>query len=267
MVGKRRCGIRIPLLLIFLGASSFGLSLSAAHASTIVGIRTPAQVVIAADSMRTARGNRIETTQTVCKIFTVGNTAFAIGGFVKDPAWNFDAENLTAESLRRQNRLTEAANDLTERLTGMLGSYLERLKQGNPFLYAKLLEGEDGTITSILLTAYEGDQPVAIGMGFRASEEPGGRVRITATRVTCPGDCTDGVMYFLIGERRPIDRYIAEHGKDRLLPASSGAPFMVQLVIDSGSKRVGPPIDVIVIDKQGVSWPARKEGCGGAPAP
>jgi len=258
---------RIQLLLIFLGASGFGLSPSVADASTIVGIRTPEQVVIAADSMGTARGYRIETTRTVCKIFTVKDTAFAIGGFVKDPAWNFDAENLTAESLRRQNRLTETANELTARLTGMLGSYLERLKPGNPFLYAKLLEGEDGIITSILLTAFEGDQPVAIGMGFRASEEPGGRVRITATRITCPGDCTNGVMYFFLGERRPIDRYIAEHGKDRLVPASSGAPFMVQLVIDGGSKGVGPPIDVIVIDRQGVSWPARKEGCGGAPAP
>jgi Proteasome subunit len=267
MVRKRRCSIPIPLLLVFLEVSCIGLALPVAHATTIVGIRTPAQVVIAADSMGTSRGYRIETTQTVCKIFTVKDTAFAIGGFVKDPIWNFDAENLTAESLRRQNRLTETANDLTERLTGMLGSYLERLKPGNPFLYAKLLEGEDGTITSILLTAYEGDQPVAIGMGFRASEEPGGRVRITATRVTCPGDCTNGVMYFFLGERRPIDRYIAEHGKDPLLPASSGAPFMVQLVIDGGSKRVGPPIDVVVIDRQGVSWPARKEGCGGAPVP
>jgi len=218
-------------------------------------------------SAKTNQSVRIETTRPVCKIFTVGDTAFAIGGLAKDPAWNFDAENLTAESLRRKNRLTETANDLTERLTGMLGSYLERLKQGNPSLYAKSLEWENGTITSILLAAYEGDQPVAIGMGFRASEEPGGRVRITATRVTCPGDCPNGVMYFFLGERRPIDRYIAEHGKDRLLPAGSGAPFLVQLVIDGGSNHVGPPIDVVVIDRQGVSWPARKEGCGGAPAP
>ena len=244
-----------------------GQPLPAAYATTIAGIRTPAQVVIAADSLGTARGYRIESTQPVCKIFTVKDTAFAIAGLVKDPAWNFDAENLTADSLRRQNRLTETANDLAERLTAMLGSYLERLKKGNPYLYGKLLEEQDGAITSILLTAYEGDQPVAIGLSFRASEETGGRVRITATRVACPGDCPDGVMYFFLGERRPIDRYIAEHGRDRLLPASSGAPFLVQLVIDGGSKFVGPPIDVMIISRQGVSWHARKEGCGGEPSP
>ena len=244
-----------------------GQPLPAAYATTIAGIRTPAQVVIAADSLGTARGYRIESTQPVCKIFTVKDTAFAIAGLVKDPAWNFDAENLTADSLRRQNRLTETANDLAERLTAMLGSYLERLKKGNPYLYGKLLEEQDGAITSILLTAYEGDQPVAIGLSFRASEETGGRVRISATRVACPGDCPDGVMYFFLSERRPIDRYIAEHGRDRLLPASSGAPFLVQLVIDGGSKFVGPPIDVMIISRQGVSWPARKEGCGGEPSP
>ena len=267
MVGKRRCGNRISLLLVILAASCIGLALPVAHATTIAGIRTPEQVVIAADSMGTARGYRIETTRPVCKIFTVKGTAFAIAGLVRDPAWNFDAENLTAGSLRRQNRLTEAANDLTGRLAGMLGSYLELLKTGNPFLYSKLLEGEDGSITSILLAAYEGDQSVAIGLEFRASEEQGGRVKITETRVACPGDCPNGVMYFFLGERRPIDRFIAEHGKDRMSPASSGAPLMVQIVIDAGSKRVGPPIDVVVVDSQGVSWPARKEGCGGEPAP
>ena len=267
MVGKRRCGIRIPFLPVSLAASFIGLGLPFAHATTVVGIRTPEQVVIAADSMGTSRGYRIETTQPVCKIFTVRDAAFAIAGLVKDPAWNFDAENLTAGSLRRQNRLSETANDITKRLTEMLGSYLERLKPGNPFLYSRLLEGEGGDITSILLTAYEGDQPVAIGIGFRATEEPGGRVGITATRVACPGDCPTGVMYFFLGERRPIDRYIAEQGRDRLLPAYSGAPFLVQLAIDGEPKRVGPPIDVVAIDRQGVSWPARKKGCGGEPPP
>jgi len=267
MVNKRRCRIPIPLLPFILVVSCVGLAPPVAHATTVVGIRTPEQVVIAADSLGTARGYRIESSQPVCKIFTVKDTAFAIAGLVKDPAWNFDAENLTADTLRRQNRLTETANDLGERLTAMLGSYLERLKKGNPYLYGKLLEEQDGTITSILLAAYEEDRPVMIGMSFRALEETGGRIRITAIRISCPGDCPTGVEYFFLGERRPIERYIAEHGEDRLLPASSGAPFMVRLVIDGGSKQVGPPIDVIVIDGQGVSWPARKEGCGGAPAP
>jgi Proteasome subunit len=267
MGDKHRFRIPIPLLPVFLAVSCVGLASPVAHATTIVGIRTPEQMVIAADSLGTARGYRIESTRPVCKIFTVKDTAFAIAGLVKDPAWNFDAENLTADTLRRQNRLTEAANDLAERLTAILGSYLERLKKGNPFLYGKLLEERDGTITSILLAAYEGDRPVSIGLSFRASEETGGRIRIAGTRITCPGDCPTGVEYFLLGERRPIERYIAEHGEDRLLPAGSGAPFMVQLVIDGGSKQVGPPIDVIVIDRQGVSWPVRKEGCGGAPAP
>ena len=166
MVDKRRCRFPIPLLTVFLGVSCIGQALSVAHATTIVGIRTPEQVVIAADSLGTARGYRIESTQPVCKIITVKDTAFAIAGLVKDPAWNFDAENLTADALRRQNRLMEGANDLAERLTAILGSYLERLKKGNPYLYGKLLEEQDGTITSILLTAYEGISPLRSGCHF-----------------------------------------------------------------------------------------------------
>jgi hypothetical protein len=257
----------IPLLTVFLGISSIGHSMPVAHATTIAGIRTPAEVVIAADSLGTERGYRIESTKPVCKIFTVKDTAFAVAGLAKAPAWNFDAVSLVADSLRRQYRLTETANDLAERFTAMLGSYLERLKKWNPDLYGKFLEEQDGSITSILLAAYEGDQPVAIAMLFSASEETGGRLRISTTRKACPGDCPDGVMYFFLGERRPIERYIAEHGRDRLSPARSGAPFLVQLAIDGEPKFAGPPVDVIVIDRQGVSWPSRKEGCGVAPSP
>src|SRR3990172_7994929 len=140
MVNKRRCRIPIPLLPVIVVVSCVGLAPPGAHATTVVGIRTPEQVVIAADSLGTARGYRIESSQPVCKIFTVKHTAFAIAGLVKYPAWYFDAENLTADTLRRQNRLTETGNNLGERLTAMLGSYLERLKKGNPYLYGKLLE-------------------------------------------------------------------------------------------------------------------------------
>jgi len=69
-----------------------------------------------------------------------------------------------------------------------------------------------------------------------------------------------------LGEHRAIDRHVAEHGVDDRMPAAAAAPFLVQLVIDAGSKAVGPPVDVLVIDGQGMSWPSRKAGCGDAPA-
>jgi hypothetical protein len=267
MSGNRRPAILNLAFAVFLGASCMPPVLPAAHATTIAGIRTPEQVAIAADSMGTARANRIETNQPACKIFSVNDTGFAVSGLTKAEPGDFDAVKLIAGILGRRNTLSESADDIADRLTSTLVSCLGQLKQANPSLYAKSLEGENGDITSILLAAHEGGRPVAIGMAFRGSEDPGGQIRIAANRVACPGDCPNGVMFFLLGERVPIDRYIAEHGKDRLLPAESGAPLLVRLVIDAGSKRVGPPVDVLVVDRHGVSWTARKEGCGGAPGP
>ncbi|HEY7585355.1 MAG TPA: hypothetical protein VH866_02475 [Candidatus Deferrimicrobiaceae bacterium] len=238
---------------------------TATHASTIVGIRTPAEAVIAADSLGTSRGNRIESTQLVCKIFTVNGAGFAIGGLTKDLPWEFDAEGTVSGILGRRSTMSGAVNDISERLAGMLGSYLGRMKRRDPSLYAKTMKGEDGFITSVLLASYEDGQPVAAVIGFRGSEDPAGNVNIDSSRAACPGDCPNGTMYFFLGERGPIDRHIAEHGKGGLLPAATGAPFLVQLVIDGGSKRVGPPVDVLVIDRHGESWPARKPGCTGDP--
>lgn len=265
MSGSRRPAILNLAFSVFLGASCISPALPVTHATTIAGIRTPEQVAIAADSLGTARANRIETDQPACKIFSVNDTGFAVSGLTKAEPGDFDAVRVIAGILVRRNTVTESANEIADRLTSMLVSYLGQLKQTNPSLYAKSLEGEYGEITSMLLAAYEAGKPVAIGLSFRGSEDPGGRIRIAANRVSCPGDCPNGVMVFLLGEKGPIERHIAEHGKDRLLPAESGAPFLVQLVIDAGSKRVGPPVDVLVVDRNGVSWTARKKGCGGAP--
>lgn len=258
-------GLRLFPFAVLFGTSSAVLSLPAAHATTIVGIRTLDQVVIAADSLGTARGNRIETNQPACKVFSVNGKGFAVSGLTRVQPGDFDAVTAVAGILRQRSSLEEAVDDVEERVKNMLVSHLRQLRQVNPSLFAKSLDGDGGSITSILLAAHEGGRPVAVGLAFRGSAGPDGTIRIAADRVACPGDCPNGVMYFILGERGPIDRYIAEHGKDRLLPAESGAPFLVQIVIDAGSRRVGPPVDVLVIDSHGVSWPARKEGCGDAP--
>jgi hypothetical protein len=265
MSGIPRLSVLNPAFVLFLCASCLPPAVPFAQATTIAGIRTPEKVVMAADSLGTASAYRIESKETVCKIFSVNNAAFAVSGITKGQPGDFDAAESIAGILGKRKTLSESADEIADRLTSMLVSYLEQLKRTNPFLYPKSFEGESGEITSVLLAAYEDDRPVAIGMAFRASEDPGGRIRITVNRVECPGDCPKGLMFFYLGERGPIERYIAENGRDRLLPAESGAPFLVQLVIDSGSKRVGPPVDVLVVDRHGASWITRKEGCGLAP--
>ncbi len=259
-------GLRAISFAVSLIVSGTALFLPAARATTIVAIRTPEKVVIAADSLGTARGNRIESNQLTCKVFSVNDRGFAVSGLTKAQPGDFDAAKEVADILAQRSSLGEAVNDIAERITSMLESHLRQMKRTNPSLYAKSLEGEGGNITSILLAAHEGGSPVIAALAFRGTEGSGGAIRISADRLACPGDCPDGTMFIILGERRPIDRYISEKGKDRLLPPESGAPFLVQLVIDAGSMRVGPPVDVLLIDRHGVSWPARKEGCGGAPS-
>jgi hypothetical protein len=257
---------KIAALAICLGAICLPGIQPDAQATTIAAIRTPEQAAVAADSLGTERGGRIETGRPVCKIFTVNEKAFAVSGLTKAQPGDFDAVKTVAGILGRGDALAEAADEIGSRIRRMLASYLEELKRTNPPLYRRSLEGEGGDVTSILLAANEGGRPVVIGMAFRGSEYAGGKVGIVVNRIACPGDCPDGVMFFLLGERGPIERYLAESGKDRLLPAETLAPFLVQLVIDSGSKRVAPPVDVLVLDRSGTYWSARKEGCGGAPA-
>lgn len=259
---KRQRGAAI--LLVALG--TFVLDTEEAIGTIIIAIRTPAEIVVAADSMGTFFRKGPELTKPVCKIFTVADAAFAVSGLTKNTARGFDAETLVARVLARRHSISEAADQVEADLRTRITHELEQQKQNEPDVFAKSMGGEDGYVTSVLIAALEGDILVAVGIGFKAATGTSRGITVSSSRLACPGDCPAGVFMFYLGDRRPIDRYFREHGSDFAMSPAAAAPFFVQLVIEAGSPGVGPPIDVLVISKQGVSWPALKKSCGGPPS-
>ena len=259
--GKQRflLDLSIALVLLALGAPF-------AEATIIIGIRTPEEVVIAADSMGTFHGLYPETTKPVCKIFTVGGVGFAVGGLAKSPRGGFDAAAVIARALSGRRFILQAVTAIEAELRIHIAQELERQKHEDPKFFAKTVEGEDGCVTSILLGAFEGGVPVAVGVSFKASYDPAGKISVSTSRLTCPGDCPSGVLTFYLGNWSPIEHYTSEHGQPVEMPPAAAARFLAQLVIDARVPGVGPPIDVLVISKSGISWQTLKEGCGGVPS-
>jgi hypothetical protein len=259
--GKQGCLLypSIALVIMALGAP-------VAEATIIIGIRTPDEVVIAADSMGTFQGFYPETTGPVCKVFTVGGVGFAVGGLAKSPRGGFDAAAVVARALSGRRSLFQAVAAIEGELRIHIAQELERQRHEDPKFFAKTVEGEDGSVASVLLGALEGDVPVAIAVGFKASYDPAGRISVSTSRLTCPGDCPSGVLTFYLGNRSPIAHYTGEHAQPLEMPPVAAARFLAQLVIDARVPGVGPPIDVLVITKSGISWQALKEECGGVPS-
>jgi hypothetical protein len=258
---------RRTLRSLVIACAVFTLGISTAGATTIVGIRTPDEIVIAADSMGTFRGGGgPDSTKPVCKVFTVQDVGFAISGLTKGPIHGLNAEILVADAISRRQSISQVADAIENELSRVIRHELERQKQDELDLFSKSVAGEDGYVTSVLLGVLEGGVPVAVGIGFKASQGAAGRVTVGTSRLMCPGDCPSGVFTFFLGERGPIDNYTKSHGKNMSMPPAPGARFLVQVVIDAGVPTVSAPIDVLTISKQGVSWSAVKNGCGGAPS-
>jgi len=233
-----------------------------AEATIIIGIRTPEEVVIAADSMGTFQGLYPGRSGPVCKVFTVGRVGFAVGGLVKSPRGGFDAAAVVGQALFGRRSIFQAVAAIEGELRLSIAQELERQRHEDPKLFAKTVEGGDGSVASVLLGGFEGDVPVAVAVGFKASYDPAGEISVSASRLACPGDCPSGVLTFYLGNSSPIERYTSEHGQPLEMPPAAVVRFLAQLVIDARVPGVGPPIDVLVISKSGMSWHPLKEECG-----
>jgi hypothetical protein len=224
-------------------------------------------VVIAGDSAATFRGGGLpETTKLTCKVFSVGAAAFATSGLVKDAGRGFNAEAIVDRALKQRKSMRETMMEIRSELSAALITEFERLKKEEPLIYGRCLKKEDCStfLSEALIATFEGHEPVVSVIVFQGQADLSGRIGLNVITTDCPGvGCPSGVKIFYLGQGSAIQRYIDEHGIS-MLPEKA-APFLVGLEIEAGTPSVGPPIDVLKITKDGVSWISRKSDCTGSP--
>ena len=222
-------------------------------ATTIVAIRTPDIFVIASDTEGTFKGgDKPATSRSVSKIYQKGGVLYAIGGLAKDAKRGFDPAESIAGSLQDSKPLLSAVTNLEAILSRSLKEELLKLRTEEPALFRDSIKG-DNAGTTVLLACFEKNQPVAIGIRFLGAVETDGKPVIRTTRLVCPGDCPGGTYTFFIGHHKAIDKHVSEHGKHFAMSPEESVRFMVQLEIDAKTPGVGPPIDVVRLDKNGIT--------------
>jgi hypothetical protein len=230
-------------------------------ATSIVGIRTPDAVVIAADSQLTIKGGAQPETQRVCKIFQAGKAFFTLTGFYKDPDRGFDITGLVPAILDQRLPLATAADHTAAGVAEALRRELQRLRKEAPEVFGRLFPSREGRVLRIFYAGFEGDTPVTVLTLFTYAVTPAGEVTVGSQSSTCPGSCTaDSATYYLLTDRRVIDDYLAT-GKYQSRSPEETAKLFVELTIAAHLPDVGPPVDVLRIDRKGAAWVERKEEC------
>lgn len=223
--------------------------------TTIIAVRTANFVIIATDSKATYIGT--SGAPTVCKIYNDGQLYFAVAGLDGDARRNFSVKSIVARSLSASGNFEEQVTRVENAISQSLLVELNHLQREDPGVYAFTMHNSR-EVVSIVLAQYQGGVPHLAARGFAWTMNPSPGIAIS--RVTCPGDCSDGRELVSLGQKNAAERFMrANAGEDFDLPAL--AVKLVQLEIDETPGNVGPPINELRLDKGGAVWLSNSAGC------
>ena len=233
-----------------------------ANATSIICIRSPESIVIAADSMLTVKnGEKTGAVQSECKIRQAGDSFFTLSGLYKDPVREFDVIRIINDSLNINKKLSQGADAVAARVSADLLVEINRLKSESSDDY-NTIKTRGGVLTSILLAGFENGKAEVIFLKFKPAVAATGETVIKIERNSCPGDCNpENVQAFYLTDMKAIDDYLKKGGKIDWLAPEKAAKFLVGLVIDAHTPGVAPPIDLLRIDGNGPLWIERKPEC------
>lgn len=224
-------------------------------ATTLVILRTPREIVVAADSLLSLYGRR---PQQVCKIGRHGDTVFATAGLVESQDGVLDVHAVIAQVLRRNVSWIEHVRTIKRRLQEPLLRTLRRMRRELPDEFRALAGG--GFALHVSLAAFRDGTARLETREFFVEAGDTGRMRLRVRRVSCPADCAGTVNVFGVGETEAMMRHVDQLAR---YPADLAtlAYDLVDLQVGATPAVVGPPIDVIRVNAAGVAWSARKASC------
>ena len=236
-------------------------------ATAIALIRTPDEIVAAADSKQTMDVflPGFVSTRDVCKIHKIrDHFYFAVAGYrgVVDPLTGsgiFTVEHAVLRSHKADLSIRENVDVFERSIASFLVKNLGERQRDNPEHFKRnfsILSKSD-----VVFFGIEREVMVVHLLQFRAQAEA--QVTIIPTRWMCPGDCQDPTLVPLfLGVRDAMETKFwteTRFNKDDGLPKNAEA--LVDAAIAANPQGVGGPIDILRITREKSSWIAVKPEC------
>jgi hypothetical protein len=253
--GTTSKSLTTPLLTVILLALGSGY----ATGTTIVAARNADEVVLAADSKDRHLEN--ENTSTSCKIFSCGGYFIAIAGVreLRVGSVEFSAPSLVGQVCRMPGNAAETMARLTDSLIPPFTRVMTELARRNPQRYKQSVETKEAYI-NILMVGFEHETPFILERDLIAPSQISAGV---ATRNLVQNDKLPptGLAYVFIGRHEGIDEFVRTRNALWRLGLIEAAKFLVAYEIADTPAAVGPPIDVVRVNKDGAQWIQRKPEC------
>lgn len=234
----------------------FAMCVPAVLATTVVGIRANDGFIIATDSKATYRGLGTKGPATVCKIFQSGSLYFTFAGLANDPSRDFFPEKTVASNFSAADSFARNIAKIERAVSDSLKAEMQRLKTEDPDGFASNNRPGADTLSMVAGEMVKGS-PYMSARGFRYTDKI---TAVTISRLNCPGDCLDGVEFFLAGSSDAARRtWFYDRGTARDFVAESRK--LVEAQIQASPEQVGPPITILRVNGNGATWISNDAGC------
>ncbi|MCA1600695.1 MAG: hypothetical protein LC776_03275 [Acidobacteria bacterium] len=233
-----------------------------AHGTALFVIRTPKEIVVAADSREIALQTHTTSPDPVCKIRVFGDAFVVISGMVSDSRSNFFALAIVDQAGNADRSLQWRIAMFEELVKGPLEKALQRIKWEDPVAYQEYVT----TPLGIRFLGVEEGELVLYNRRFPVNDSIPNAVTVNIERRRCPGtDCPTGIVAVYVQPPKAtfytrLRQEFAgfEKGQGNLAEV---ARRFVQMQIDARLPNVGPPIDLLRVTKNGPEWICQKPEC------
>jgi len=231
---------------------------SIANGTCIMAIRTPTQVVVAADSLGVPFGATTIKRQTFCKIAHHDSIYFACSGDVAEFRSGFDVYRVAGEALSGGGTTL----DKVKRFDDLIQVQLPKAVKSMNKTYK-----DEATFVSAVFFGFESGTPFVFARGYKAFVSVFNTVGVSIVPNDCPGltcpNSPNGITYTNLGKRDTINKIIDSGLAITNANAIEAVKILVEseIAADINNINVAPPVDVISIDKTGVHWIQKKNEC------
>jgi hypothetical protein len=253
------CGLMSLALVTFFLPISSASENGTLHGTAIAAVRTPEEIVVAADS-RMVDVNDKPVTGFFCKIRQGDHVFFAVHGIVVDAAGGYNVFSILAKAGRIDGSISRKIHVFESMIRLPLERVLQRAKLQEPGAFQK-----DFVATpplGVLFFGIENHVLVFHHLLFRVSNSTGKNISLKVEQLDCPGSgCPAGISAVFVGPSKKLKTFQRDHREFWNEDLVSVVKDFVQTEIASNLPSVGPPIDIIRITESGVEWVQHKTEC------
>jgi hypothetical protein len=213
-------------------------------------------LVIGADSKQTGGGTATGRDRLGCKIIQVNATVFASTGVGSYEGTGFNAQALFKATAKNTSSLKDISDEFNRAITEPFERAVLDIAAKYPDDFERNIKNKTGL--QVMMGGWEGSIPVLYTLQlFVESSASGIRVRPSLNRVV--GKTPPALL--MGGEKDAASNYLEKNPAFEKEEPVKVIKKLIEVEIATGNPKVGPPIDIVRITKDGIEWIQRKPEC------